>query len=235
MLTWSTMSVPGSTTLKSSMRPCPAQELVALAVALVPISTFARTRRPGRTARRSADRRSPGRPTPAGRPCPIATRSPTASRIVARSTMHGTPVKISCITTRAGACTRSRCSGLPWIPVSRSPRCGPWSMLLPPRCATGSSARTLPGCRRSFRSRDGVETIDLIAVVADTTLSRALNSFTEYLLVTSTPEDYDLPPTAVVEAVRCTLTVRLSCDTRRSLLRLLIVRARVEPFFGQVA
>jgi len=36
---------------------------------------------------------------------------------------------------------------------------------------------------------DGIETIDLVTVVADLEVSLAPNEFTESLLVTSTPED----------------------------------------------
>ncbi len=143
MLTWCTMPVPGRDDLEVVERGlAPAQELVALPVALVLESTL-RSKASARPNTSAMTEWSMTSSAGASGLILVASppRSATASRMVARSTTHGTPVK-SCMITRAG---------VNWISVSGSavasqpPSARMWSavMLAPSSVRSRFSSSTL--------------------------------------------------------------------------------------------
>ena len=92
-------------------------------------------------------------------------RSLTASRMVARSTTQGTPVK-SCMITRAGV------NWISWLGSASGPTGrarGSWSavMLAPSSVRSRFSSRTLRLYGRPVRALDRVEPEDLVRLVAD--------------------------------------------------------------------
>ena len=97
-------------------------------------------------------------------------RAPIASRMAARSTTHGTPVK-SCMSTRAG---------VNWISVSGSPP-GPSRQRAH---VVGGDVGAVLGAqqilqqhlqpeRQGFRARHGIQPADPVGLVADLQLARA--------------------------------------------------------------
>ena len=122
-LTWWTMPMPGGTTRKFPERALrPAQQHVALAVALVLALDVARVGdAPCRTRRPAPSGRSRGRPAQRVDARPGRRRARDAARIAARSTTAGTPVK-SCRITRAGM--NASCAPAP-APASRPARARP--------------------------------------------------------------------------------------------------------------
>ena len=140
MLTWCTMPVPGGTTLKSSNAPWPQRRNWYRS----PLRSYSIS-----TLRRKASSRPKtsmitewSMTSSAGDSGLIFVGSPpssaTASRIVARSTTHGTPVK-SCMITRAG---------VNWISVS-----GSASASQPASARTWSAVMLAPSSvRRRFSS-----------------------------------------------------------------------------------
>ncbi len=112
MLTWWTMPVPGGTTLKSSNAVWPQRRnwyrspLRSYSMSTLRSSASSEPKRSAMTEWSITSSAGASGLIFVGSP----PSSPTASRMVARSTMQGTPVK-SCITTRAG---------VNWISVSGS-------------------------------------------------------------------------------------------------------------------